>query len=167
MVGRSRAGSPKGFLFWRSFCADGCGSIPIPYRGIPLSGGDSERGFLIQINDFLKDSLPQSSSKGVSLPEGASERGFLVKTYDFLKESLPQSSSKGIPLPGGASVQMDVDLHPSLIEGFLSLEELQRDDSLFKYMISLRNPCLRAPPKGFLSLEELLRRWMWIYTNAL
>ena len=88
---------------WRSFCADWCESMPIPYIGIPFSGGASGGGFLTEINAFLRESWSQSSSKGTPLPGGASERGVLMKVNDFLKESLPQSPSKGIHLSGGAS----------------------------------------------------------------
>ena len=60
------------------------------------------KGFLIQINDFLKESYAQATQ----LPEEENplqmnfETRFLIKINDFRKESLLQSSPKRVFLSG-------------------------------------------------------------------
>ena len=62
----------------------------------------SGRGFLIQINDFLKESCAQA----IQLPKEENPlqmnfgTGFLIKINDFLKESLLQSSPQRVFLSG-------------------------------------------------------------------
>ena len=60
------------------------------------------KGFLIQINDFLKE----SSAQAIQLPKEENPlqmnfgTGFLIKINDFLKESLLQSSPQRVFLSG-------------------------------------------------------------------
>ena len=92
--------------------------------------------FLIKINHFPKESLPQSSPQRRFPSGGALEEDSLFKMNDFLKVK----SNDFLP-------------HRKLILGGVI-----KEDSLFKSMVSLWNPCPTAPHRGDFSEEELLER---------
>jgi len=74
--------------------------------------------------------------QGYSSAQQLLGKGFLTQIADFSEESLSQSSSKGISLSGSSWGR----------------------DSLPKLVISVRNPCVRAPTKVFPCLGATVER---------